>query len=214
MMGLPLICTALLIYILGNFGHLESLEYFSLLLLLFGLALYYGGKPVMRQLLFPISFLLFMFPVPSSLYAKITSPLKIWISKISAEFIDAVGISVFREGNILHLANISLEVTEACSGVRSIITFLVTGVFLAYLSRSLAARAALLISVLPISFLINFMRITGTAILAHYFGSSVAQGFYHEFTGAIMFATGVMMMLLVFHFFYVRGRRAAKRSKR
>ncbi len=206
LLGLFILLLGLLIYVIGSYGQIASLQYFSFIVLLCGIILYLAGRVMLRELIFPILFLLFMFPVPSSLYVAFTAPLQLWISKTSVFAIDAMGISVLREGNILRFANTSLEVTEACSGVRSILTFLMTSVLMAYFLKPILLRTILIISVIPISFLMNFARVTGTGILSHHFGADAAQGFFHQFAGGVTFFLGALLLLVEFHFFSKAGK--------
>jgi exosortase len=198
-LGLPLILMGLAIYVVGSYGRIASLQYLSFIIIVCGLILYLAGGEMLGELIFPVLFLMFMFPIPASLYVATTAPLQMWISKASVFAIDALGITVFREGNILHFANTSLEVTEACSGVRSILAFLMTGFLLAYFLKPFTLRTLLVLSIVPISFLMNFLRVTGTGILSHHFGAQAAQGFFHEFAGAGVFLVGAIFLLAEFH---------------
>lgn len=173
------------------FGKLAS-EWFtmelSLLVVIGGIILFLLGKEMFRALLFPLTFLIFMIPLPSILMQQITFPMQLFASKVAARSLEVVGIPVLREGNIILLANTSLEVAEACSGIRSLISLLALSFVFAYFSqKEMWKRGLLILSTFPIAIIANAARVSGTGILAHYYGDSAAQGFFHGFSGWILF---------------------------
>jgi exosortase len=109
-----------------------------------------------------------------------------------------MGIPVLREGNIIQLANTSLEVAEACSGIRSLISLLALSVVFAYFSqKTTLKRVVLVLSTFPIAIIANAARVTGTGILAHHYGDKVAQGFFHGFSGWILFVVAFACLFLL-----------------
>jgi exosortase len=161
---------------------------FSMLVVLGGIILFLLGKECFKTLLFPLAFLIFMIPIPSVLMDRITFPMQLFASKVAARSLDLIGIPVLREGNIIQLANTSLEVAEACSGIRSLISLLALSVVFAYFSQNTTwKRIVLVLSTFPIAIIANAARVTGTGILAHHYGDQVAQGFFHGFSGWILF---------------------------
>ena len=196
--GLGVIIFGIILFFLGKLAS----EYFtircSLLVIIGGLILFLLGKDFFKNLIFPLIFLIFMIPIPSLLMDQITFPMQIFASKVAAKFLDWVEIPVLREGNIIQLANTFLEVAEACSGIRSLISLLALSVIFAYLSqKSTLKRILLTLSAFPIAITANAIRVTTTGILAHYYGDEIAQGFFHGFSGWILFAVAFICLFLV-----------------
>lgn len=168
----------------------------SMLVVMGGAILFVCGWPLLREVLFPFGFLVFMIPLPYLLYDSVAFPLKLEISRLSVLALQAIGVPVIREGNIIHLTNTSLEVADACSGIRSIISLLALATAMAYFSqRGLLRKGVLVLSAIPIAMFANGIRVVGTGLLASRYGPEVAHGFFHEFAGLAIF--GVAMVLLV-----------------
>ena len=128
---------------------------------------------------------------------QITFPMQIFASKVAEKLLYLIGIPVLREGNIIHLANTSLEVAEACSGIRSLISLLALAVVFAYFSqKSTLKRILLVLSTFPIAIIANAARVTGTGILTHYYGDTIAQSFFHVFSGWILFVTAFICLFI------------------
>lgn len=198
-LGLPLLIGGSIGYVVALLVRFHTLTYLSMMMIIVGLLLFLGGWKLIKILLLPIFFLLFMFPIPTAYYILITNPLKLMITKISMNLIYSIGIPVYREGNLLHLASTSLEVAEACSGIRSLYSYLMLGCLFAYLSNRRLSKVVLVVSTFPLAILVNTIRVTGTGILAHYFGSEVAQGFFHEFAGFVLFGIGLVALFITYH---------------
>ncbi len=195
--GLGVILIGVFLLLLGNLATEYFTMRFSLLVLLGGIILFLLGKEYFRTLLFPILFLIFMIPIPSILMDQITFPMQLFASRVAAYTLYLIGIPILREGNVMLLANTSLEVAEACSGIRSLISLLALSVVFAYLSQKVTwKRILLVLSTFPIAIIANAARVSGTGILAHSYGDSVAQGFFHGFSGWILFV-GAFICLFV-----------------
>jgi exosortase len=154
---------------------------------------------VFRQLLFPLAFLAFMVPVPDSISGAVAFPLQRFATSASAKAIRAVGIPVFQEGTMLFFAKVSLEVTEACSGIRSMLAYLTLGVLFTHLvgnSIGRVGKGILLVSTIPLALFVNILRISGTGVLATVFGTEWARGFLHDFSGLVVFAFGFVLFWL------------------
>jgi exosortase len=124
--------------------------------------------------------------------------MQLFASKVAANMLYLIGIPVLREGNVMLLTNTSLEVAEACSGIRSLISLLALSVVFAYLSQRVTwKRIIVVLSTFPIAILANAARVSGTGILAHRYGDSVAQGFFHGFSGWILFVVAFICLFLV-----------------
>jgi exosortase A len=196
--GLPLLLFGVLLFLLGNLATEYFTMRFSLLVVLGGIVLFLLGREFYKALFFPLVFLIFMIPIPSVLMDRITFPMQIFASKVAASSLYLIGIPVLREGNIILLANTSLEVAEACSGIRSLISLLALSVVFAYFSQKTTwKRGVLILSTFPIAIIANAARVTGTGVLAHYYGGQVAQGFFHGFSGWILFVVAFACLFLL-----------------
>jgi exosortase len=163
-----------------------------------GIILFLLGNDFFKTLLFPIAFLIFMIPIPSILMDRITFPMQLFASKVAANTLYLIGIPVLREGNVMLLANTSLEVAEACSGIRSLISLLTLSVVFAYLTQKVTwKRVILVLSTFPIAIIANAARVSGTGILAHRYGDRVAQGFFHGFSGWILFVVAFVCLFVI-----------------
>lgn len=213
--GLIWILLGILFFLIGNLATEYFIMRISLLLVLGGIILFLMGKESFKILRFPLAYLLFMIPIPSIFLDRVTFPLQLFASKISADSLNLAGIPVLREGNIIQLANTSLEVAEACSGIRSLISLLALSVAFAYFSqKTFYKRALLVLSTFPLAIFANVARVTGTGFLAHFYGDTVAQGFFHSFSGWLLFVVaffglfGVSVLLTK-----IKDNRLPKRSK-
>jgi exosortase A len=196
--GLALLIFGIMLLLLGNLATEYFTMRFSILVVLGGIILFLLGKEFFKTLLFPLVFLIFMIPIPSVLMDRITFPMQIFASKVAASSLYLIGIPALREGNVILLANTSLEVAEACSGIRSLISLLALSVVFAYFSQKTALKRVLLIlSTFPIAIIANAARVTGTGILAHHYGDKVAQGFFHGFSGWILFVVAFICLFLL-----------------
>jgi exosortase A len=196
--GFGLIVLGILFFLLGNLATEFFTMRFSMLVVLGGIVLFLLGKEFFKTLLFPIVFLIFMIPIPSVLMDRITFPMQLFASKVAAKSLYLIGIPALREGNIILLANTSLEVAEACSGIRSLISLLALSVVFAYFSQKTTLKRVLLVlSTFPIAIIANAARVTGTGILAHHYGDKVAQGFFHGFSGWILFVVAFICLFIV-----------------
>jgi exosortase len=194
-LGIPVILFGLFLLIVGNLASESFTMRFSFLLVLAGIIIFLLGWEHFKVLLFPVCFLIFMIPIPSILLGKITFPMQLFASKVATSSLQALSIPVLREGNVIHLSHTSLEVAEACSGIRSLISLLALGVIFAYFSqRAFWKRAALVIACFPIAILVNALRVSATGVLAQYYGIAAAQGFFHGFSGYILFAAAFALM--------------------
>jgi len=187
---------SLIIYLLSLAGGLSFPSRFTLVMALFGLVWCCMGKEVIKVLSFPILFLLFMIPVPYSLLSLVSVPLQLIATKISANVISACSIPVYREGNLLFFVGTQLEVAEACSGIRSIMSLSMLAVAFTTMTKTgWKGKTLLILSAIPIAMIANIVRISGTGVLANFFGDKVARGFLHEFSGLLVFAFGFLVLL-------------------
>lgn len=178
-------CALLVLGQAATFGYAVRL---SLLLVLAGLVVLLVGVRVLKILAFPLAYLMFMIPLPFPVLNRIAFPLQTVAARSATTTLDLLGVPVFREGNIIDLPSIRLEVVEACSGIRSLISLLALAVIYAYfVRRSWRDRIVLSLSAIPIAIVANAARVALTGVLAQAFGPQAAQGFYHVFSGWLVF---------------------------
>lgn len=196
--GLIVVVGSVAVLALGVLGIELFLTRISLIGVLGGTVLFFYGWPRFRVLLFPLAFLILMVPLPAILFNQIAFPLQLNASQFGEAVIRAAHIPVLREGNVLILANISLEVAEACSGIRSLISLLTLAIVFGYIGDSRNwARVLIALSAIPVAVVTNGARVAGTGIAAHYYGEAAAQGFFHEFSGWLVFIAAFALMLLL-----------------
>jgi len=195
--GGVILLISLFLYLLGFAGGIEVISRSMIILSLIGLVLFVLGKATFSLLAFPLCFLFFMVPVPDSILSLVSFPLQLFATKVSAFIIQGLAIPAYREGNMLYFAQTQLEVAEACSGIRSIMSFGMLSFIFAYMMDKVWwKRIVLVISTIPLALFANIVRVTGTGILAHFYGDKVARGFLHEFSGLAIFAFGFVLLLL------------------
>jgi len=193
--GLVVLITGLLVYLVSYAGGVLVVQRLMMVLSLIGLVLYLYGAEVFRIMRFPLLFLLFMIPVPESIVNTVSFPLQTYATIISSKIIQLLGIPVYREGHMLYFLETQLEVAEACSGIRSISAMLMLSVIFVHLIEdNRVMKFAIVLSSVIVAFLANIVRVSGTGVLAHYFGAEVALGFLHEFSGMVVFAVGLGML--------------------
>ncbi len=196
--GLPVLLVGSLLYVVGWITKFHTLTYLCMIVILIGLLLFLAGWEWVREVSPQIGLLLFMFPIPSAFYVRITNPLKLAVADISAEIVQRLGIPVLREGNLLLLAGSKMEVTEACSGIRSLYSYLMLGCVFAFWARTRLRGMVMILSAVPLSFCVNVVRVTGTTILAQVYGPVVAQGTLHMTAGFVLFSVGLIVFYLEF----------------
>ncbi len=196
--GLLVLALALCVLIVGQMGAELFLARFSLLLLLTGMIVLFWGWRLFQALLFPLAFLLLMIPIPSIVFNQITFPLQILASKVAASVLPILNVPILREGNVINLPVMALEVAEACSGIRSLMSLVTLAIIYGYLmEKRVAMRWVLVLSAIPISVAANSVRIIGTGLLVQYWDPDKAQGFFHTFSGWLIFVVSLIMLYLL-----------------
>jgi len=194
--GVGVLLLGLLMLGIGQVGAELFLQRSSLVVVLVGLVLLVVGQETLTALSFPIAFLLFMVPLPAIVVNAIAFPLQGFAAQTATVCLLALDIPVLREGNVITLAKTSLEVAEACSGIRSLMSLLALGTVYAYFAeRVMWKRWVIVAASVPVAIAANAFRVAGTGVLAHYFGVEAAQGFYHDFSGWLVFAAAFILLL-------------------
>jgi exosortase len=194
----------------------------SLILLCAGVAVYFAGFTLLRLLLVPLGLLFLALPIPTIIFNKIAFPLQLFASRCAVWSMSMLGIPVLRQGNIIELKPLNsfdtkkLEVVEACSGIRSLMTLITLAVVFAYFTHSPSGngphdgkrfgwlrsygfwRAVIIVgSAVPIAILTNAFRVSGTGVLAHYYGTEVADGFFHSFSGWAIYIVAFILLFCI-----------------
>lgn len=194
--GIVLVLFSLAVLVVGVAAQESFSQRTSMVFLLAGMIVFLLGWQWLKELLLPIGFLFFMIPLPYIVYDAIAFPLKLFVAKFSVIALKLMNVIVLREGNIIMFPHTTLEVADACSGLRSLMSLLALGVALAVVSQKKRAAMILLVALtVPIAVLTNMIRVIGTGFLAQYYGTAAAEGFFHEFAGMGVF---VLAMVLLF----------------
>jgi len=215
--------TAVILGLLGLWAGVAGAELYtqrlSLLVLLVGTVIYFWGVSLLRFLLVPFGLLFLALPIPAIVFNKIAFPLQLFASRCAVWSMSLLGIPVLRQGNIIELKPLNsfttkkLEVVEACSGIRSLMTLITLAVVFAYFTYTPSDRppgsnkrfgwlksygfwrsAIIVISAVPIAILTNAFRVSGTGVLAHYYGTEVADGFFHSFSGWAIYIVAFILL--------------------
>jgi len=235
--GLITVLAALCALWAGTAGAELFMQRTSLVLILAGTVLYFWGFALLRLLIVPLFLLLLAIPIPAIVFNKIAFPLQLFASRCAVWAMMAFGIPVLRQGNVIELMPLGaietkkLEVVEACSGIRSLMTLVTLAVVFAYFTHprggtssgvanpgdepnprrsgtvarglSLLGRygfwrsAVIVLSAIPIAIFTNALRVSGTGVLAHYYGTRVADGFFHSFSGWVIYVVAFLMLFSV-----------------
>ncbi len=197
-LGLVLILGSMLVLVAGTLGAELFLARISIIGVVAGTVLFVLGWEHFRILLFPMAFLLLMIPIPAIIFNQVAFPLQLLASRFGEVTLQTLNIPVLREGNVITLASTQLEVAEACSGIRSLISLLTLGIVYGYfVTPSVPARTFLALATIPVAILANGFRVAGTGIAAHYYGPSAAEGFFHTFSGWLVFVVSFAMLFLI-----------------
>lgn len=197
-LGLVVVLGSLAMLVAGSLGAELFLTRVSMIGALAGSVLFLRGWQPLRVLAFPLAFLLLMIPIPAIVFNQIAFPLQLFASQFGTVVMEASGVPVLREGNVIVLANTKLEVAEACSGIRSLISLLTLGVVYGYFADPRVwVRVVIATSSIPIAIVANGLRVAGTGVLAHFYGAEAADGFFHTFSGWLVFVVAFVMLLVV-----------------
>ncbi|MDQ3221548.1 MAG: EpsI family protein, partial [Acidobacteriota bacterium] len=218
--GLSIVFSALLMLLAGTLGAELFVQRISLVLILIGIVIYFFGRKVLQKLVVPFALLLLAIPIPQIIFNKIAFPLQMLASKAADWGIKLFNISTTRRGNVIELVPrgqtqaVGLEVVEACSGIRSLMTLMALALILGYFTRERREYIAenwfsfvktrdfwriiiLMVSAVPIALLTNAARVMTTGVLTYYYGIQMAEGTWHDLAGWAVFITALILMILL-----------------
>ncbi len=195
--GVVFISAGVLCLLIGTWSGLDFIRQISILFLISGIIAGYWGLRTLNALRFPVLYLLFMIPLPFIVFNSIAFPLQILAAEGASNILNGIQIPVFREGTIIHLPHISLGVEEACSGIQSLVSLLAISVLMKKLGHLEGVTGVLFaLSAIPIAILANMMRIAGTGILGSFVNPHLAEGFFHLFSGWVVFLFAFLTLFL------------------
>ena len=222
LLGGSLVVLALLMLFAGTAGAELFIQRISLVVMLAGIVIYFWGSRLLTLVLVPLGLLLLAIPIPAIIFNKVAFPLQLFASRCAVWSMSVWGIPVLRQGNVIELLPLGarttkkLEVVEACSGIRSLMTLLTLAVVFAYFTyprsgdgdgnekrfawlKSYAwwRSVIIVLSAFPIAIFTNALRVSGTGILAHYYGPEVADSFFHSFSGWVIYIVAFLMLFAV-----------------
>ena len=194
--GLPIMLFAVGLLILVTLGAEHFTARISLLVLISGILVFLVGWKALRSVAFPLGYLIFMIPLPAIIYYELTFPLQLLASRLGANGLVALGVPTLREGNLLMLPNVTLEVVEACSGVRSLLSLLAAVVGYVYLTEPIIWKRCFLVALtIPIVIVSNGLRLVSAGLLSFFLGPDADSGLAHLGLGLVSFALAFLLVL-------------------
>jgi exosortase len=244
--ALAVVC-GLLALLAGTAGAELFVQRTSLVFIAAGLVVYFWGFALLRLVFVPLLLLLLAIPIPAIVFNKIAFPLQLFASRCAVASMRLFDIPVLRQGNVIELMPLGssttkkLEVVEACSGIRSLMTLVTLAVVFAYFSFPKDERPAggdvtgtnarrsrfawvrsygvwrsviLVLSAVPIAIITNAGRVSGTGILSRYYGTKVADGFFHEFSGWVVYVAAFLLLFATGWLLDAVALRKSRRARR
>jgi exosortase len=206
--GLLFAAVAMGLLVVGTLGADIFLPRVSLCILLGGLIVYFAGWPMLRALKAPWLVLFLMIPLPAIIFNEIAFPLQVLASQSACSLLDLLRVPVLREGNIIILPSMSLDIVEACSGLRSLMSLITVATFFGlFFERKVWMRCLLVLFAIPVAVFANALRIVISALLAQYVNPQLAEGFFHAFSGFLLF----LLSFAAITTFHTLGTRLAQR---
>jgi exosortase D (VPLPA-CTERM-specific) len=195
--GVAIMLFGVFLFWLGELGGEFFTLYFSSWLLLVGLVWLHIGWRKLKIIAFPVALLLAMFPLPNFIHGKLSFNLKLISSQFGVKMMQWMGMSAYREGNVIDLGFTQLQVVDACNGLRYLIPLIILGLIIAYFYKTTWwKRTLLVLSTIPIAVLVNSLRIASVGVLYQFWGPMVAEGFFHDFSGWFIFMLTVGFLVL------------------
>jgi exosortase len=207
MAGVVVLLAGLACLLVGDLGAENFLMRGSLIVVLIGLVLFHLGAETFRLTWFPLAYLIFMVPLPGVVFYAITFPLQQLAAQQAAGALELLGVPVLLDGNVIQLSQITLGVTEACSGIRSLISLLAGAVAWAYLVLPWGWGAIVFVAAtIPITIVANAGRVVATGLIGQWFGVEYASGFFHEFAGWVIYVFAFLCLIGVQALIQLAGR--------
>ena len=199
-LGLVVIGVSLALYALGSLGAELFLTRISLIGVLAGTVLFVFGWQHLRLVAFPLGFLIFMIPLPAVVFDRVAVSLQLVASQLGEQLLRLVYVPVLRDGNVLTLAAITLEVNDACSGIRSLMALLSVATLIGHFSASTPLRRwSIAFAAVPVAIALNGVRIAMTGLAASRFGPAVASGTIHAASGWVVFVVALAVVWALHH---------------
>lgn len=196
--GLPLAIFSLFMFLFAKLGAVVSLYPVSMITFILSTVIFLFGFSMFRQCLFPLFFLFFMVPVPSQIYAALTNPLQFIVTRITVALASMLGVVVYHEGNVIHLTDMTFQVVQACSGLRSIMSMLTLGAIFGYFTlRTPLMRLILIAAGVPIAIAVNIFRVFSMVIAYNYLKLNLTEGALHTVLGLFVFLLGLLFFILL-----------------
>ncbi len=196
--GLILMVAGLALFIIANAAAEYFSLRFSLVLTLFGLTWYLFGRGIIKVSWFEFFFLVFMIPIPYVIYYAVSFPLQVHTTKIAVDALNFIGMGAIRQGNIIHISGHSLEVAEACSGIRSLVALLALGAIYAHTSQKrFAAQLILFVSTVPIAVVGNAFRVFASSLLVRAGTDKITEEPLHSIMGLSVFVAAFVLLFMV-----------------
>lgn len=197
--GIAVIAGALLLLIIGSLGADLYLQRVSFPLLAAGLTFYFAGAAMLRLLSFPLGYSLLMIPLPQYLYQQATFPLQLLASRCAALALEVLGVPNWLEGNLLHVPHNQLDVTQACSGIRSLLSLTAVIIAYAYVAGgSWRRRVAAVLAIIPMAVLLNSSRVAFTSAMVYVSGPQWAKGWIHMAVGWVSYGITLVILLTIY----------------
>ena len=179
---------ALLVHLVSTVWQVGFASGFALIPIIAGIILLFLGKDYLKQLLFPLLFLLFMVPMPEAVIASSSFRLKLFAAQVSTFVMNSLGISAVRDGSMIRTQHASMMVEDPCSGIRSLVALVALGALMAYYSNlSKTKKVILFAAAIPIAISTNIIRITALGMVSEIYGEKYAMGFFHDAMGVLVF---------------------------
>ena len=193
------LAAGLLLYLVGQLGADVFLTRISFVLVVAGSIWFVAGAAVVRVMAAPLAFLLMAVPLPALLVNAVTLPLQFTASQIADTTLTTAGVAVFRDGNVLELPSATLQVAEACSGLRSLVSLVAIAVILAWATpaRTRLARATIVVAAVPVAIVMNGFRIAGIGLACEAWGPRMATGGWHTFSGWVTFLASALVLIAI-----------------
>lgn len=198
--GLVFILIALLLHFLSTILYVFFTSGFSILLLVFGISMFVFGWERSKEVLFPLLFLIFMIPLPSSLINVVSLPMKMQVASIGTGLVKILGVPIFQTGFFIDTAKGTLLVDDPCSGIRSLISFMALGALTGYISNAPAKSKTLIFALsIPIAMMTNILRVSFLILVTNYYGTNIVQpdSWVHNVSGYVAFAIGGVLLFQI-----------------